>query len=117
MKDALGHGSNPRGGSGAFSDQQHRQARQQIQLHPNDPNPSAENVLKTFGYGPGDIQRLRQNAGAMIQDGAPAAHQTGVENATRLASLTPAVLRGVAGVDAPVGKDLTPNLRKKFGTK
>lgn len=74
MKDALGHGSNARGG---VSDP-HRQARMAIQLHPDTPNPAAEAQLRAVGYSPNDIVRLRANAGAQIAE-TPAAHQTGVE--------------------------------------
>lgn len=73
MKDARGHGSNPRGGTDAV----HQAARKAIMLAPNDPHPEAERVLSAMGYSPNDILRLR--AGAAVAN-TPAAHQTGVNN-------------------------------------
>lgn len=95
MKDAGGHGSNPRG-----VDQAHLIARRVIQLHPDDPHPVEENTLRSYGYSPSQIQTLRLNAGAAVAD-TPAAHQAGVERATRqnlAASLTRAELERLAGV-------------------
>lgn len=113
MKDALGHGSNPRGG--AFNDAAHREARRRIQLHPNDPNEDAENVLRTFGYGPNDIARLRANAGAAVKDVA-AAHQYQVAALPRNFSASTDLLKGAAGL-GPFAKDLTNLPRKKFGSQ
>lgn len=99
-KDALGHGSEKRGGVSADP---HRQARMAIAMHPNDPNPQAEAVLRGLGYSPNDIGRLRANAGAQIAE-TPAAHQTGVQQAlppardfTRVI-VDPERLRKAAGV-------------------
>ena len=75
-KDALGHGSNPRGVLDP-----HREARRAIQLAPNSPNPQAEAVLRGYGYGPNDIMALRARAGMAIAEGPPAAHQAGVQRA------------------------------------
>ena len=86
MKDAKGHGSDPRQAA-------HTAARREIQMTPNDPHPASEALLRGFW-----IHR-RDLAGASVPI---PAHQTGVESVARslpkLTNVDPSVRRKVAGV-------------------
>ncbi len=92
MKDAKGHGSDPRQAA-------HTAARREIQQAPDDPHPQAEAFLRNMGYQNTDIQRLRDLAGATVP---VPAHQSGVEGVSRslpkLTNVDTGTLRKVAGV-------------------